>query len=88
MDLTNPLPKWVDMMTGYPVQKPAMSPYGHVLGYATWCKILRTPATRNLCPFTKLKMTRRQLVKLTVDNIGEYKKQLRNLTEEEKENMR
>ena len=34
------------------VVKPAISPYGHVLGYDSWVKLLnREP--KNTCPFTK-----------------------------------
>ena len=39
-------------MTMEEVVKPAISPYGHVLGYDTWMKVLnREP--KNTCPFTK-----------------------------------
>ena len=39
-------------MTMMPVQKPAISPYGHVMGYDSWVKVLnRDP--KNTCPFTK-----------------------------------
>merc|ERR1712233_250700 len=67
-DADNPMPEFVDIMTGIGVIKPAISPYGHVLGYDTWCKILRTSKHKNLCPFTLQKMTRRSLVKLTKTN--------------------
>ena len=40
------------MMTYEEVVKPAISPYGHVLGYDTWIRVLnREP--KNTCPFTK-----------------------------------
>ena len=39
-------------MTMMPVQTPAISPYGHVMGYDSWVKVLnRSP--KNTCPFTK-----------------------------------
>lgn len=39
-------------MTMAEVVKPAISPYGHVLGYDSWVKLLnREP--KNTCPFTK-----------------------------------
>ena len=39
-------------MTMMPVEKPAISPYGHVMGYDSWVKLLnRNP--KNTCPFTK-----------------------------------
>mmetsp|Transcript_18811 Transcript_18811/g.36883 ORF Transcript_18811/g.36883 Transcript_18811/m.36883 type:complete len:1026 (+) Transcript_18811:119-3196(+) len=59
-------------MTYEPVYDPALSPYGHVMGYDTWLRVLgREP--RNTCPFTKQKLTRRSLIKLTTDNIDEYR---------------
>ena len=42
----------IDPMTMMPVVKPAISPYGHVMGYDSWVKVLnRNP--KNTCPFTK-----------------------------------
>ena len=69
-------------MTMAEVVRPAISPYGHVLGYDSWMKLLnREP--KNTCPFTKQvgvklsdnvkKLNRRQLVKLTMSNIEEYR---------------
>merc|ERR1712130_867999 len=82
-DADNPMPEFVDIMTGIGVIKPAISPYGHVLGYDTWCKILRTSKHKNLCPFTLQKMTRRSLVKLTKTNYDEYKDKVVNITKEQ-----
>eukprot|EP00164_Ancoracysta_twista_P029260 GFYU01058925.1.p1 GENE.GFYU01058925.1~~GFYU01058925.1.p1 ORF type:complete len:335 (+),score=87.96 GFYU01058925.1:104-1006(+) len=79
------LPGVMDVMTQDLAVNPAISPYGHVLGYWTWCRVLNgTHADqddsedefmrmRNTCPFTKLPLTRRQLCKLTEDNINEYR---------------
>ena len=36
VDETNPLPKLIDPITLEPVVTPAISPYGHVMGLATW----------------------------------------------------
>jgi len=70
----------VDMMTGEAMVKPAISPYGHVMEYDSWCSILRSAKTKNRCPFTNGKITRRQLVKLDADNIDEYKDRIVNIT--------
>jgi len=73
-----------DMMTGEPMVKPAISPYGHVMEYDSWCRVLRDATTKNRCPFTQKILTRRQLVKLDEDNIREFKDKIRNFTEREK----
>jgi len=83
----NPLPDFVDIMTGEIVEQPALSPYGHVLGYDTWCKILRNLATKDKCPFTKQKLTRRSLIKLTKENIAIHQSSIRNFTETDKANI-
>jgi len=63
-------------MTFEPIYDPAFSPYGHVMGYDTWLRVLgREP--RNTCPFTKQKLTRRMLVKLNADNVEEYKPKIK-----------
>ena len=73
---------FIDVMTMQEVVKPTISPYGHVLGYDTWMRVLnREP--KNTCPFTKQvmfegmdngqKLNRRQLVKLNRLNIDEYR---------------
>ncbi len=36
MDASNPLPERVDPITLEAVVSPAISPYGHVMGAATW----------------------------------------------------
>jgi len=83
----NPMRDFVDIMTGMGVEKPAISPYGHVLGYETWTMLLRTAKHKNVCPFTMQKLTRRSLVKLTKDNYDEYKDQIKNISAEEQKNM-
>ncbi|ETO19944.1 hypothetical protein RFI_17274, partial [Reticulomyxa filosa] len=80
----NPLPDLIDIMTGEIVKQPALSPYGHVLSYETWSRILRNSATKDTCPFTKQKLTRRSLIKLTKENIATYQSSIRNFTDSEK----
>jgi len=85
--IDNPMPDFIDSITGENVIKPTISPYGHVLGYDTWTKILRTSKTKNVCPFTVQKLTRRSLIKLTKENYEEYKDKIKNITDEEKAMM-
>ena len=40
MDADNPLPGFIDPITLEPVVNPAISPYGHVMGLATWRAVL------------------------------------------------
>ena len=64
---------FLDPITKIQIEEPAaISPYGHVAGYETWCRILRNPEAPDTCPFTKQNLKRRQLVKLTHENIAEY----------------
>jgi len=62
-----------DVMTGEAMEKPAISPFGHVMEYDSWCAILRNAKTKNKCPFTQQKLTRRQLVKLNEDNFEQFR---------------
>jgi hypothetical protein len=61
-----------DAMTMKPMKTPAISPFGHVLDYSTWLRLLKA-VPQNTCPFTKQRVTRRDLVKLTKGNIEEYR---------------
>eukprot|EP00483_Globobulimina_turgida_P010583 UN10604 len=70
----------VDIMTGDKLLVPAISPYGHVMEYNSWCSILRNIRTKNKCPFTQQKLTRRSLVKLDENNIQQYKDKIVNIT--------
>jgi len=64
---------FLDPITRMQIEEPAaISPYGHVAGYETWCRILRNAEAPDTCPFTKQPLKRRQLVKLTHANIAEY----------------
>ena len=47
VDESNPLPRLIDPVTLEPVVTPAISPWGHVMGMATW-KVHRFP---RLCCF-------------------------------------
>jgi hypothetical protein len=67
----NPLPGFVDPITLDEVERPAISPFGHVMGYDVWIRCLKE--SNNICPFTKKPLQKRNLVKLTHDNIEEYR---------------
>jgi hypothetical protein len=71
--LQNPMPDAVDFITGDVMRVPTLSPFGHVLDYQTWLELLKT---NRLCPFTRRRLTKRQLVVLTVDNIEEYRSEI------------
>jgi len=66
------IPKFIDPVTHSKIKTPAISPYGHVCEYETWTKILRTPGAKNICPFTRKPLTRRQLVKLSPENFEQF----------------
>jgi len=70
MDEDNPLPKFIDPITLEPVVNPAISPYGHVMGLATWRAVL---AEQKRCPFTKNPLGPEQLTVLTKNNIERYR---------------
>ena len=74
---TSILPDIKCPMTLEPLTEPALSPYGHVMNYDTWVRVLGKPP-KNTCPFTKQKVTRRDLVKLTVANLDEYRGKIKN----------
>nr|CAG8514308.1 3288_t:CDS:10 [Entrophospora candida] len=67
-DDENPLPGFIDPITLEEVNRPAISPYGHVMG-----------PNKNICPLTKKPLKRRELVILTNDNINQYRSQIVNL---------
>ncbi|KAJ1650401.1 hypothetical protein IWQ61_008788 [Dispira simplex] len=78
-DPTNPLSGFTDPITLDPVVKPAISPYGHVMGYDTWVRCLTSEGKRNICPLTKKPLSKRDLVVLTFENIEEYRDKIVNL---------
>ncbi|KAF0478868.1 hypothetical protein F8M41_023931 [Gigaspora margarita] len=73
----NPLPNMKDAITMENMDEPAISPDGYVCDYKTWIKILHSRESKDTCPFTKKRLTRRQLVKLTFDNIADYLDRIR-----------
>jgi U-box domain len=70
----NPLPGFIDPITLEEVVKPAVSPYGHVMGYDSWMRCLTSSneGSKNICPMTKKPLTKRELVVLTHENIAQY----------------
>lgn len=70
VDDDNPLPEHIDPITLEPVVGPAISPYGHVMGMATWKAVLEESEQ---CPFTKQPLRVVQLKKLTKANIDSYR---------------
>merc|ERR1719285_1113270 len=74
-------PKFIDPFTKFEIKTPAISPHGHVCEYDTWTKVLRTPGAEDTCPFTRKRVTRRQLVKLTLENIEEFRGKIINQDE-------
>jgi hypothetical protein len=71
------LPGFIDPITSREVVLPAISPQGYVMGYNTWLKIL-AKKPENTCPFTRMKVSRRDLVKLTAENLEQYKDKIVN----------
>ena len=69
----NPLPEFIDAITCAPVVRPAISPYGHVLSYATWLRCLLQGDRRNTCPLTNQPLHKRQLIFVTPENIEMYR---------------
>ena len=68
-DDTNPCSELIDPITLEPVVNPAISPFGHVMGLATWSACL---AESGVCPFTKQPLRTRDLVVLTHLNFERY----------------
>ncbi|EFJ45729.1 hypothetical protein VOLCADRAFT_93895 [Volvox carteri f. nagariensis] len=69
----NPLPGFLDPITLEPVVNPAISPYGHVMGLATWKAVL---AENRRCPFTKQPLKVEALTVLTKNNIERYRSRI------------
>jgi hypothetical protein len=70
VDSDNPVPDIMDPITLEPVIRPAISPYGHVMGAATWKAVL---AEQGVCPFTKNPLKWEQCRILTKGNIEAYR---------------
>ncbi|KAF8937967.1 hypothetical protein EDD21DRAFT_403641 [Dissophora ornata] len=80
IDAMNPLPGFIDPITLEVVEKPAISKYGHVMGYDSWIRcLLQEGSTKNICPLTKKPLTKRDLTVLTFENIEEYRDKIVNM---------
>lgn len=67
---------FVDPITLEPISKPAMSPFGHVMEYESWMRILTLGPTKGVCPLTKNPLSHRDIIVLTADNLDMYKSQI------------
>lgn len=72
----NPLPNYIDQITGDVVIMPCISPQGYVAGKRTWHAAMEK--RNGKCPFTNVKLTHRGLTLLTLENIDEYRDQIKN----------
>lgn len=80
IDALNPLPGFIDPITLEVVEKPAISKYGHVMGYDSWIRcLLQEGSTKNICPLTKKPLTKRDVTVLTFENIEEYRDKIVNM---------
>ncbi|KAI8643084.1 hypothetical protein BD408DRAFT_343184 [Parasitella parasitica] len=71
--IVNSLPGFMDPITLEEVVKPAISTYGHVMGYDSWVRCLTNwEGKKSVCPLTKRPLTRRDLTILIVENIEAY----------------
>lgn len=69
-DPTCPLPGFIDPITLEQVAKPAISKYGHVMGYDSWVRCLNNwEGKKNTCPLTKKALSKRDLGKGAYMNI-------------------
>ncbi|KAG1383435.1 hypothetical protein G6F61_001369 [Rhizopus arrhizus] len=65
VNLDNPLPGFLDPITLEEVVKPAISRYGHVMGYDSWVRCLTNwEGKKNICPLTKKPLTKRDLAEI------------------------
>jgi hypothetical protein len=72
----NPLPNFIDQITGDIVVQPCISPQGYVAGKRSWLAALEK--RHGKCPFTNVKISHRGLILLTCDNIAEHRDNIRN----------
>ncbi|KAG0199606.1 hypothetical protein BGX28_007131 [Mortierella sp. GBA30] len=80
IDALNPLPGFIDPITLEVVEKPAISKYGHVMGYDSWIRcLLQEGSAKNICPLTKKPLTKRDVTILTFENIEEYRDKIVNM---------
>lgn len=90
----NPLPGFIDSITLEEVEEPAISPFGHVLGFVYLnqkkkFKLIKKLCRKstwsmclsqggNICPFTKKPLHKRDLVLVTWDNVETYRSKIVN----------
>jgi len=75
-NIPNPLPNYIDQITGDVVIQPCISAQGYVAGKRTWHAAMEN--RHGKCPFTNVKITHRGLTLLTIDNIDQYRDSIRN----------
>ena len=73
--LENPIPNWIDSITGNKMKVPTISPDLSLLDYNTWLQTLKILPED---PFTKKPLNKRQLIVLTNDNWFEFKEKILN----------
>ncbi|KAF9976808.1 hypothetical protein BGZ73_007715 [Actinomortierella ambigua] len=74
LDALNPLAGFIDPITLDEVIKPAISKYGHVMGYDSWIRCLTQEGPmKNICPISKKPLSKRDVTILTFENIDEYR---------------
>jgi len=71
----NPVPHLIDPITLEPARRPAISPWGHVMGLATWKAVLAGGEPR--CPFTKQPLSWEQCTVLTHANIDRFRDRIK-----------
>jgi|UniRef100_A0A7S4CW43 hypothetical protein len=76
MATENPLPNFIDQITGDVVVQPCISPQGYVAGKRSWLAALEK--RHGKCPFTNVKTSHRGLILLTSDNIAEHRDNIKN----------
>ena len=70
------LPNFTDPITLSPIESPAISPSGFVMGYATWMACLKQG---NSCPFTKRPLKKGDIIRLNKHNIENYRHLIKNI---------
>ena len=78
VDDENPIPEFIDPITLESVINPGISPYGHVMGMATWRAVLSEQGSQ--CPFTKQELSFIHIKKLTKTNIESFRDKIVNFS--------
>ena len=73
----NPVPHLIDPITLEPARRPAISPWGHVMGLATWKAVLAAGGSEPRCPFTKQPLSWEQVTVLTHANIDRFRDRIK-----------